>query len=190
MSPVSIKGVVVGGITDIIATNIPAITAIAAIPRKTSLGVVGLALIAMALACGDPYGPLEIGVQYQLRTVDNRPVPGLVRTDSARNYYGYIDSASVEVVDDTSGFVALAIHEVVHLANGDSLTGGWQFRARARVQIHRDTLILDYRSRLFQPQYGWDFLGVDTAMVARNSLIIRGDSLDGLPRTVYYYAPR
>lgn len=153
---------------------------------RTRLLSVGTLLAAIACG-GDSLGPPTPGPRYLLRTVNQRPVPALARTDSSRAYFGYVDSGSVELVDDTSGFIAFAMHEVVHLDDGDSLTGGWLFRVPTRVRLERDRLILDYRSRLWAPRYDWDFLGVDTAIVGLGYLVILGDSLLDQPRTVYRY---
>jgi hypothetical protein len=148
-----------------------------------------LVYLAGVVGCGDSLG-LAAGSRYQLAKVNAQPVPALLRTDPSRNYFGFVDSGSVEIVDDTSGFIAFAMHEVVYLDDGDSLTSGWQFRALARLQRTNDRLIVDYRSRDFQLVYGWDFLGVDTAAIRWNSLVILGDSLSERPRTVYLYIER
>jgi hypothetical protein len=142
------------------------------------------------IGCGDSLG-LSPGSRYQLRAVNTHPLPALIGTHSEPgfNYFGYVDSGSVEVVDDTSGFIAFAVHEVAYDENGDSLTGGWLFRARTRLQRTNDRLILDYRSREFAP-YGGDFTGVDTANIGLRSLVILGDSLSERPRTVYLYIER
>jgi hypothetical protein len=143
---------------------------------------------AAMVGCSDSLG-LSAGTRYQLKAINTQLLPVLLRTHTQPgfNYFGYVDSGAVEVVDDTSGFIAFAVHEVAYLENGDSLTGGWLFRARARLRRTDDRLILDYRSREFQPPYGWDFMGVDTADIGPWSLVILGDSLSEGPRTVYLY---
>jgi hypothetical protein len=147
-----------------------------------------LLCFAGVVGCGDSLG-LPSGSRYQLKQVNSQPLPALARADPSRNHFGFVDSGSVEIVNDTSGFIAFAMHEVVYLDNGDSLTSGWQFRALARLRRSDDRLILDYRSREFQA-YGWDFLGVDTAAIRWNTLVILGDSLTEQPRTVYLYTER
>jgi hypothetical protein len=150
-----------------------------------------LAWLAAVVGCGDSLG-LSPGSRYQLKAVNTQPLPVLLRTHTQPgfNYFGYVDSGSVEVVDDTSGFIAFAVHEVAYLENGDSVTGGWSFLARARLRRTNDRLILDYSSRDFDPPYGWDFRGVDTANIGLRSLVILGDSLSEGPRTVYLYIER
>jgi hypothetical protein len=150
--------------------------------------LLAVATLLATVACGgDSLAPAGPGPRFLLRTVNQRPVPALARADSSRAHFGYVDSASVELVDDTSGFIAFAMHEVVFLDGGDSLTGGWLFRAPARVQLQGDRLILDYRSRFWDPGSGWDFRGVDTAIVGLGYLMILGDSVVDQPRTVYRY---
>jgi hypothetical protein len=154
---------------------------------RTRLLAIGTLLAASACG-GDSLAPSGPGPRYLLRTVNQRPVPALARTDSSRRYFGYVDSGSVELVDDTSGFIAFAMHEVVYLDNGDSLTGGWLFRVPTRVELQRDRLILDYRSRTWGPvRYDWEFTGVDTVLIGLGYLVILGDSLLNQPRTVYRY---
>jgi hypothetical protein len=138
-----------------------------------------------AFACSDPSGLAP--VRYQLRTVDGRVLPALRRADTTLRHYDYVDSAAVEIVDDTSGWVSLAMHQVQYLENGDSLEGGWAFRTSAKVLPVKGGLVFDYRSRLFDPPYGSDFMGLDTAMIVYRGLVIQGDSLLDRPRTVYRY---
>jgi hypothetical protein len=156
-------------------------------PGSLLAGIAALVLLSLAtLACSDPAEP-DAGTRYQLRAVNGQPLPALLKTDPSWNYFGYVDSASVELVDFNSGFISFAMHEVVYLENGDSLMGGWSFRARARLQVQDNLLIIDYRDRLFQPVYGWDFMGIDTAVISRGSLVIYGDTIYQQPRTVYSY---
>jgi hypothetical protein len=108
--------------------------------------LLAVATLLAAVACGgDSLAPVGPGPRFLLRTVNQRPVPALAPADSSRAHFGYVDSGSVELVDDTSGFIAFAMHEVVYLDNGDSLTGGSLFRAPARIQLQGERLILDYR---------------------------------------------
>jgi hypothetical protein len=77
------------------------------------VSVIALTLAGVALACGDPSGIAN--VRYELRSIGGYPVPAARVADSAEGYYDYVDSAAVEIVDDTTAWLSLATHQVRYL---------------------------------------------------------------------------
>lgn len=136
--------------------------------------------------CSDSAGPGGSG-HYKLSTVNGDPVPAILTADTVHQVFSIVDSASIDLITEDSGRIALVTHGVWYQPGGDSLTDYYGFRLDARVTRIPGAVILDYRAPGITFPITSDFQGVDTARFIQHGLIILGDSVSNAPRTSYRY---